>query len=110
LAERLIAIDPSYYDAYLAIGLENYLLGMRSAPVRWFLRMSGAKVNKKEGIAQLEMTAQNGRYLAPFARILLAIAALRNDNKSRAEELLAGLAREFPKNHLYQSELARLRG
>ncbi|HEX6896113.1 MAG TPA: hypothetical protein VF146_12625, partial [Bryobacteraceae bacterium] len=26
LAEKLLSIDPSYYDAYLAVGVENYLL------------------------------------------------------------------------------------
>src|SRR5262245_25945083 len=50
-AQKLIAIDPEYYDAYLAIGIENYLLGLRSAPVRWMLKLSGAKPDKEEGIA-----------------------------------------------------------
>src|SRR5262245_10493462 len=43
MAEKLIAIDPTYCDAYLAIGIENYLLGQRSAPSRWFLRLSGSQ-------------------------------------------------------------------
>jgi len=109
LAEELIAIDPTYYDAYLAIGIESYLLGIRSAPMRWFLRMSGAKANKEDGIAKLQITASKGRYLGPFARVLLAIAALRDHDKTKAEELLTGLAEEFPQNHLYRQELARLR-
>src|ERR1700758_4141750 len=28
LALQLLALDPSYYDAYLGVGLENYLLGL----------------------------------------------------------------------------------
>src|SRR5208283_3000485 len=34
MAEKLLAIDPTCYDAYLAIGVENYLLGSSSAPAR----------------------------------------------------------------------------
>src|SRR5207244_9569709 len=34
IAEKLIAIDPAHYDAYLAVGIENYHLGIRSAPTR----------------------------------------------------------------------------
>ena len=41
-AEKLISIDPDYHDAYLALGIENYVLGIRSAPMRWMLRLSGA--------------------------------------------------------------------
>jgi hypothetical protein len=109
LSEKLIAMDPSYYDAYLAIGVENYLLGVNAAPVRWILRMGGAETNKDRGIANLKLTAEKGHYLAPYARLLLAVAALRDDNRATARELLAGLSREFPRNGLYQSELARIK-
>ena len=42
-AERLLAIDPTYYDAHLAAGIENYLLSLKPAPMRWFLQMAGGK-------------------------------------------------------------------
>ena len=107
-AERLLAIDPTCYDAYLAIGIENYLLGSKPAPVRWVLQMTGAQTNKDEGIERLRLTANKGHYLAPFARLLLAVAALRDKDPQTARILLAGLATEFPDNHLYAKELARI--
>lgn len=108
LAERLLSQDPSYYDAYLAVGVENYLLGVNPAPVRWLLRLSGAQTDKEEGIAKLRLTAEKGHYLAPYARLLLAVAALRDHNLPQARTLLSGLADEFPSNPLYRRELARL--
>ena len=110
LAEKLLAVDPDCHDAYLALGIENYLLGLRSAPTRWFLRLSGAQTNKDKGIEYLKITAEKGRYLGPYARLLLAIAALRDQDKTTAKKLLSDLAREFPHNRLYQIELARVRG
>lgn len=107
-AERLLAQDPSYYDAYLAIGVENYLLGTTSAPVRWLLRLGGAQTDKDEGIAKLRLTAERGHYLAPYARLLLAVAALRDHDRIEARRLLSGLADEFPRNPLYRRELARI--
>jgi hypothetical protein len=107
-AEKLIAIDPTYNDAYLAVGIENYLLGLRSAPTRWVLRLTGAQTNKDKGIANLKITAEKGRYLAPYARLLLVIACLRDKDRSTAKKLLADLARDFPQNRLYRIELARL--
>jgi hypothetical protein len=109
IAEKLIAIDPTCYDAYLAVGIENYLLGLRSAPTRWLLRLSGSQTNKDKGIAALAMTAEKGTYLKPYARLLIAIAALRDNNKGKAKELLSDLAKEFPQNRLYRLELSRLR-
>jgi hypothetical protein len=108
LAEKLILQDPSYYDAYLAVGIENYLLGVNSAPVRFFLRLGGAETDKDAGLNNLRITADKGHYLAPFARMLLAVAALRDKDKNKAKNLLAGLAQEFPQNTLYKNELARI--
>jgi hypothetical protein len=107
-AEKLIAIDPTCKDAYLALGIENYVLGIRSAPTRWMLSFTGAQTNKDKGLASLKITADKGRFFAPYARLLLAIAALRDNDKGAAMKLLTDLAREFPQNRLYQIELARL--
>jgi hypothetical protein len=108
IAQKLLTIDPTCYDAYLAVGVENYLLGINPAPVRWILRMTGAETDKQEGIQRLKLTADKGRYLAPFARLLLAVAALRDKDRQAARILLAGLAKEFPGNQLYVTELARI--
>ena len=108
LAERLLAIDPNCYDAYLAVGFENYILGLKPAPVRWILRLYGAETDKDTGIQKLELAASKGHYLLPFARLLLAVAALRDNDRGTAKKLLQNLAQGFPNNHLYSRELARL--
>jgi hypothetical protein len=108
LAQQLLVIDPKAYDAYLSLGAENYLLGVNSAPVRWILRLTGAQTDKQQGIEQLQLVAEKGHYLAPFARLLLAVAALRDKDTHTAKTLLAGLATEFPENKLYSKELARI--
>ncbi len=108
LAEKLLSINSQYYDAYLAVGVENYLLSLHAAPIRWVLRMTGAQTDREAGLAKLRLTAEKGHYLLPFARLLLAVAALRDKEKARAKDLLAGLASEYPQNHLYAEELAKI--
>jgi hypothetical protein len=108
IAEQLVAADSSCYDAYLAVGVENYMLSLKPLPVRWLLRLGGARTDKTEGIQKLQLTAERGHYLMPYARLLLAVAALRDRNTAQARQILEGLAREFPHNELYRSELARL--
>jgi hypothetical protein len=109
VAEKLLAVDPSCDDAYLAPGVENYILGLKPAPVRWLLRVYGAHTDKDQGIEKLRLTAEKGHYLRPFAKLLLAVAALRDKNRNQARNLLEGLAGEFPGNTLFQRELDRLR-
>jgi tetratricopeptide (TPR) repeat protein len=107
-AERLIGADPQYYDAWIAVGVENYMLSVKPVFLRFFLRMAGAETDRALGIEKLRLTAAKGHYLAPFARLLLGVAALRGGDVAQARDILVGLTQEFPHNPLYRQELARL--
>jgi hypothetical protein len=107
-ANQLLVVDPKCYDAHVATGFSKYIIGSMAAPVRWLVRLGGISGDKKAGISELQLTADHGRYLAPFARILLAIAYVREKDRPRAREILASLRDEFPSNPLFVREIARL--
>ena len=107
-AQRLLEIDPKYGDAHLAIGVENYVLSQKPMPVRWLLQAYGSETDAARGVQKLKLCLENGFYLKPFARLLLAVAAIREKQFGRARELLLGLAREFPSNPLYSQEAGKL--
>ena len=107
-AKQALAIDPTLYDANLAVGIENYMLSLKAAPIRWILGLAGAGTNKQEGIRLLKLTAEKGHYLAPFARLMLAVGELRDGNTQQGKAILIGLSQEFPQNTLYQRQIARL--
>jgi hypothetical protein len=107
-AEHLLALDPNCYDAWTAIGVENYLLSLKPMPVRWFLHALGNSTDREYGLKKVRLTAERGHYLKPFAQLLLAVASMRANDSVTAERLLRGLAAEYPRNHLYAEELARL--
>ena len=107
-AERLILAKPDAADAYLGPGLENYLLSLKPAPLRILLRVTGSNVDRERGLEQIRETALHGHYLEPFAKLLLAVAALRDNNPARARELLGELHRRFPDNELYKREMDRI--
>ena len=106
--DKLTAVDPKDYDAYLGLGVENYLLSLKPAPLRALLWMTGSQIDRDKGLQELRMTAQYGHYLEPFAKLLLAVAALRDNNRNLARDLLSGLHNRFPDNPLYLRELNRL--
>ena len=108
-AEKLLSQHPGYYDGYLATGLSKYILGSLAAPVRWLLKLGGySGGDKKEGMKEVQLVADRGHYLAPFARMLLAIAYLRQKEPDKARTLLEGLRQDFPGNSLFTREIARL--
>jgi hypothetical protein len=101
-------VNPEAYDAYLGPGVENYLLSLKAAPARFVLRLTGSQVNRQKGIKELRLTAAHGHYLEPFAKLLLAVAALRDGDKLQARTLLEELRGRFPENPLYARELVRV--
>jgi hypothetical protein len=107
LAEVLLKQKPDDYDAYLAVGVENYLTGIKPAPIRWILSAGGVETDKAQGVHDLELTAAHGDLLAPFARLLLAVAALRDRNQPKACSLLNGLSQQYTGNPLYRHELTQ---
>jgi hypothetical protein len=107
-AERLIRAKPDAADVYLGPGLENYLLSLKPAPVRVLLRITGSNVDREKGLEEIRETALHGYYLEPFAKMLLAVAALRSNDPARARELLGELHRRFPDNKLYTREMDRI--
>lgn len=109
-AQRLLQVRPDDYDAYLASGVENYLLSQKAAPVRWLLRLGGAQTDRDKGLHDLRIVAEKGHYLQPYAQLMLAIAALRANENQRARELLHGLSQRFPENPLYKKEMEKIPG
>lgn len=108
-ADRLLQNHPDIFDAYIAVALENYLLSLKPAPIRWILHATGAQTDRQTGLEKLRLTAERGHYLAPYAQMLLAVAALRENQPALARQYLKGLMQRFPANPLYGEELARIR-
>lgn len=108
-AKDLLAIKPESADAYLPLGAANYIISCLPAPKRFFLRLAGIRGDKELGMTQLETAALKGHYLRPFAKILLALAALRQKQVRLARTQLEELTAEFPGSPLFARELTLLK-
>lgn len=105
---RALRLKPGLHDAYLTPGISEYLIGSLPFFVRWFVRMEEVDGDKKKATANLERVAAQGRYLGPFARILLALIYLREKQPAASHAQLARLAGDYPENPLFRKELAKL--
>jgi hypothetical protein len=107
-AKLLLAERPTSADAWLALGAANYIIGSLSGATRFVLWFDGVHGDRKLGMEQLAKTASTGLYLRPFAKILLALAALREKQIPLARRLLLELTLEFPASPLFAAEFARV--
>jgi hypothetical protein len=109
-AKVLLAKRPDAYDAYVALGSANYIIGSLSVGFRAMLWFGGIHGDKKLGMEQVGKTAENGRYLKPFAKIMLALAARREKQNKLAQKLFHELSEEFPESPRYAAEYAKAMG
>lgn len=109
-AEILLADHPEAYDVYVAPGIAYYVIGSLSGSARFILWFGGVHGDKALGMSKVEKTAENGNYLKPFARILLALSARREKKDELAIKNLKALTEEFPGNTVYEAEYAKALG
>jgi hypothetical protein len=107
-AQKLLNTHPAYVDAYMTTGFSEYLIGSLPFFAKWFVKMEGVEGNKALAAQKMQKVVQSGRYLKPFAKILLSIFYLREDQPAHARSFLVELARDYPSNPLFQKELAKL--
>jgi hypothetical protein len=108
-ARKLLDLKPPVTDAYMTFGTAEYIVGSLPFFVRWFVHLDQVEGSKKKGMDELELVAKEGKYYGPFARMLLAVIALREKRPWDAESLLARLTADYPENPLLRKELERTR-
>ena len=109
-AKRLLAQHPGAADGYIAIGMANYIIGSLGPASRFALWFGGIHGDKNLGMEQVAKTADNGLYLKPFAKIVLALAARREKQGALAQKLLRELSEQYPDSALFASEYAKAAG
>ncbi len=109
-AKLLLAQRPDANDAWVAPGSADYIIGCLSSGFRMLLWFGGIHGDKKLGMELVGKTAEKGRYLEPFAKVLLALAARREKQDALAQRLLHELTEEFPDSPLFAAEYAKAIG
>lgn len=108
-ALELVQKHPQYADGYLTTGISEYFMARLPFFVKWIFKLPEVEGTKEKAQSNLELAAVEGRYLRPFARILLAVIAIREKEPEEARKWLEGLVRDYPQNPLFRRELEKLR-
>ena len=104
--QQVLKLKPDYYDAYLSVGLYDYVIGNLPFPIKALIAMGGVRGNKERGIKQLNSIIEHKAENADDARVML-IGIYQNENKPEdALAILKDFTARYPNNFLFRLELA----
>lgn len=107
-ALKLQAIDPAIQDAWFTRGFSEYLVGSVPFVIRWLMKIEQVDGDKKKGVELMEKCARGGRYLKPFAQMMLATIYQKDKRMKESRQMLEAFAADHPENQVVRNELAKM--
>lgn len=107
--ERVLEIDPNYTDAKMVLGVDMYVVGSLSWPVKVAASVAGLSGSKEKGLRDLRAVVEHGSpEVAWDAKIALALFLRREQQYDEALRIVGGMYQAFPKSFLIATEYAHL--
>src|SRR5262245_15593374 len=104
--EKVLKLKPDYYDAYLTVGMYDYIVGSLPFGYKALAMMAGVRGNKQRGIARLQTVIEKKAASDDDARVML-LAIFRNEKRyNEALSMLEQLSSKYPNNYLLKLETA----
>ena len=106
--QKVLKLKPDYFEAYLSVGLYEYIVGNLPFPIKALAAMGGVRGNRERGIQQLKSIIENRAANADDARVLL-IGVYQNEHKpAEALPYLKEFTTRYPRNYLFKMEQANV--
>ncbi|MDX2039818.1 MAG: tetratricopeptide repeat protein [Acidobacteriota bacterium] len=106
--EKVMKLKPDYYDAYLSVGMYDYIAGNLPFMYKVIATLAGVRGNKQRGIERLEKIVVSETVTADDARVLL-VAIYKNEKRfDDALAVLKHLNNKYPASYLLKLETATL--
>jgi tetratricopeptide (TPR) repeat protein len=90
--------NPSYYDAYLGLGIYNYIISFIPRKLQWLTNILGFTGDREEGKRQLILAAEKGTYTNTEAKFYLTLLAWREENYPLSEDYCNQLTTSYPQS------------
>jgi tetratricopeptide (TPR) repeat protein len=105
---RLIQRDPRYHDAYMTVGLYEYIVGSLPWYIKWLASLIGYQGSKERGFQYLDIAVNRGQYVSREAGMVRSILFVREGRYAEALKQIETLQKEFPRNYLFHLNVAQI--
>jgi tetratricopeptide (TPR) repeat protein len=106
--EKVVKLRPDYYDAFLSIGLYDYVAGSLPFGYKALGLLAGVRGNKARGIERLQTIVEKNSATADDARVLLLTVFQNEKRYTDALTMLEQLNAKYPNNYLLKLETASM--
>lgn len=109
----LIQEDPQYYDAYMSVGLYEYIVDNIPWYIKWLAILIGYRGSEERGFQYLGLAAEKGRFVADDARLLQMVLYVHEGRNAQALENARRLHQKYPRSyilHLNQAQILERMG
>ncbi len=104
--EKVLKLKPDYYDAYLSVGMYDYIVGNLPFVYKALATLAGVRGNKQRGIERLQTIITKDSATADDARVML-LAIYQNEKRYEdALAILQQLSKKYPASYLLKLETA----
>ena len=105
---QVLKLTPDYYDAYMTVGLYQYIVGSIPWYIKWLAALAGYHGTKDEGFRQLNVAVAKGNYVKVDAKILQMVLLMREGRPKEALQDARELHRDYPRNFIFQINIAQI--
>lgn len=105
---EVVAVNPEMNDAYLVLGMYEYIAGSIPRGLRWLAALFDLKGDRDLGVRYLERATSKARVMAPEAARMLLVAAGVQPETTRTcayLELAKYMRKAYPRNPHYSVAL-----
>jgi len=111
IIKKVTSLDPNNYDAIFGLGLYNYYASIlpEKYPILKPFMLFMASTDKDEGIRQVKLTAEKGKYARYEANYFLMLIYFSDENKPYESYNYATiLSKQFPDNPVFEKWEGRI--
>jgi len=105
---RLFRINPGYYDAYMTLGMYEYIVGS----IPWYLKflavIAGYHGTKDQGFKYIDLAVAKGEYVKTDAKILQMVLRTYENRPKEALRDAQELHRDYPRNFIFQINIGQI--
>ncbi len=104
----IVSEQPDYYDAYVTLGLYEYIVANLPWYLKWIAHVAGYKGSQEQAFKYLRLAATKSQFVSLNARSILVVLCLREKLYDEALANAQYLHSRYPRNFLLHLNVARI--
>src|SRR5262245_350146 len=105
---EIVEEQPDYYDAYVTVGLYEYVVANLPWYMKWVAQIAGYRGTTDRAFKYLHLAVAKAQFVSVNARNILVVLCVREKLYDQALENAQFLQRRYPRNFLLHLNVARI--